>query len=88
MDPKAHWERVYGTRATDSVSWYQPHADRSLRLIEQAGIGPEAALIDVGGGASTLVDDLLARGFRDLTVLDLSEAALVAHASRQHIEEE
>lgn len=82
MDPKAHWERVYGTRATDSVSWYQPHADRSLRLIEQAGIGPEAALIDVGGGASTLVDDLLARGFRDLTVLDLSEAALQAARKR------
>ncbi len=82
MDPKAHWERLYGTRAADSVSWYQPHADRSLRLIEQAGIGPDAALIDVGGGASTLVDDLLARGFRDLTVLDLSEAALQAARER------
>ncbi len=82
MDPKDHWERVYGTRPTDSVSWYQPHADRSLRLIEQAGIGVEAAIIDVGGGASTLVDGLLARGFRNITVLDLSDAALQAARQR------
>ena len=82
MDPKDHWERVYGTQSADAVSWYQPHADRSLRLIEQAGIGVEAAIIDVGGGASTLVDGLLARGFRNITVLDLSDVALQAARQR------
>lgn len=78
MPSKDHWERVYSTKATDAVSWYQPHADLSLRLIEAAGLPRRAAIIDVGGGASTLVDDLLARGRYDVTVLDLSAAALEA----------
>ena len=76
MPDKAHWENVYGTRATDSVSWFQPHAERSLRLIQATGVEPDAAIIDVGGGASTLVDDLVAEGYRHLSVLDLSAAAL------------
>ncbi len=75
---KAHWEGVYARRAPDSMSWFQPHAEPSLDLIERAGSARDAAIIDVGGGASTLVDDLLARGYRDLTVLDLSAAALAA----------
>ena len=76
MDASEHWDHVYTHKRSDAVSWYQPHAERSLQLIEQAGIAQGAAIIDIGGGTSTLVDDLLARGFANLTVLDLSHAAL------------
>jgi SAM-dependent methyltransferase len=76
MDRKAHWENVYGTKAPDAVSWYRPHLETSLALIERAAVEHSAAIIDVGGGASTLVDDLLARGYKYLTVLDISQAAL------------
>lgn len=82
MPSKDHWERVYSTKATDAVSWYQPQADFSLRLIEAAGLPRGAAIIDVGGGASTLVDDLLALGRYDINVLDLSAAALEAAKAR------
>jgi ubiquinone/menaquinone biosynthesis C-methylase UbiE len=80
---KQHWETVYTTKATDEVSWFQPHADLSLDLIRAAAVNTDAGIIDVGGGASTLVDDLLAEGYRDLTVLDLSAAAL--HAARRRL---
>ncbi|WP_283742800.1 class I SAM-dependent methyltransferase [Sideroxydans sp. CL21] len=80
---KEHWETVYTTKATDEVSWFQPHAQLSLDLIKAATANKDAGIIDVGGGASTLVDDLLAEGYRDLTVLDLSAAAL--HAARQRL---
>lgn len=76
MRSKDHWENVYTTKPTDSVSWFQEHADLSLDLIRSTGVGKDAGIIDVGGGASTLVDDLLADGYSDLSVLDLSEAAL------------
>lgn len=76
MQSKAHWEQVYSTKATDAVSWYQEHADHSLGLIETTGVSRTAPIIDVGGGASTLVDDLLEKGYRNITVLDLSAAAL------------
>ncbi len=79
---KHHWEDVYARKAPDSVSWFQPHAQHSLDLIARAGLGRDAAIIDVGGGASTLVDDLLARGHTDLSVLDLSAAALHAAQAR------
>ncbi|WP_294765939.1 class I SAM-dependent methyltransferase [uncultured Rhodoferax sp.] len=82
-DSKQHWEQVYGSKASDAVSWYQPHAEQSLRLIDAIGLGPRARVIDVGGGASTLVDDLLARGYQDVTVLDLSAAALAVARARQ-----
>ncbi|KZC15709.1 methyltransferase [Rhodanobacter sp. FW510-R12] len=71
-----HWETVYRTKAPDAVSWYRPHLDTSLALIERAAPDRGAAVLDVGGGASTLVDDLLARGYRDLGVLDISAEAL------------
>lgn len=73
---RSHWEKVYTTKAETEVSWYQPHSQRSLELISAAAPDPVAEIVDIGGGASRLVDDLLARGYTDLTVLDLSEAAL------------
>lgn len=81
-DRTAHWENVYATRNTHEVSWYQIRPDTSLRLIEKLGIGPDDAVIDIGGGASNLVDNLLAQGYRDLTVLDISAAALAAVQAR------
>jgi SAM-dependent methyltransferase len=72
-----HWENVYSTKSPDQVSWFRPHLERSLDLIERSIRNDRSAsIIDVGGGASTLVDDLLERGFRNLTVLDISQAAL------------
>ena len=82
MHSKDHWETVYSTKASDAVSWFQPHADFSVGLIKATGAGLDASIIDVGGGASTLVDDLLANGYTDLTVLDLSASALAAARNR------
>ena len=82
MDSKSHWETVYSTKRSDSVSWFQEHAEESLRLIAATRLGSAAAIIDVGGGASTLVDDLLAAGFADISVLDLSAAAMAAARQR------
>jgi SAM-dependent methyltransferase len=82
MQAKEHWERVYQTKPTTQVSWFQEKAERSLRLIRETGVGPDAAILDVGGGASVLVDDLLAAGYRNVTVLDLSAAALEAARKR------
>lgn len=82
MQAKEHWERVYANKAATEVSWFQPHAERSLRLIRDAGVPPTARIIDVGGGASTLVDDLLDSGYRDITVLDLSANALAVARAR------
>lgn len=77
-----HWERIFRTKRIDEVSWYRPHLETSLELIRQAGAPSDAPIIDVGGGASTLIDDLLAEGYSDLTLLDLSEAALDAVRTR------
>jgi ubiquinone/menaquinone biosynthesis C-methylase UbiE len=82
MEHKSHWEEVYAAKPATSVSWYQEHADCSLSLLGNTGISKSAAIIDVGGGASTLVDDLLAEGYSDVTVLDLSAAALSAAKKR------
>src|SRR5574342_1045023 len=76
MSTKTHWEHLYEKKAPTGVSWYQEHARQSLQLIHQAGIRKTAPIIDVGGGASTLVDDLLAEGFENITVLDVSAHAL------------
>ena len=76
MGDKQHWETVYETKPPDTVSWYSPHLETSLTLIERAAPGHGAAILDVGGGASTLVDDLSGRGYRDVSVLDISAAAL------------
>jgi SAM-dependent methyltransferase len=76
VDPKAHWERIYRTKTPDQMSWFEPEADVSLSLIREASPDRNAAIIDVGAGSSTLVDGLLDSGYHDITVLDLSGAAL------------
>jgi SAM-dependent methyltransferase len=81
-DRQAHWEKVYQTKAADSVSWYRQHLDVSLELLEQGGLSRTSQLIDIGGGASTLVDDLLERGMKGVTVLDISAAALAVPQAR------
>lgn len=82
MNDIQHWQGVYGSKPADGVSWYRPHLETSLRLLSQAGLQPASRVIDVGGGASTLVDDLLARGVSRITVLDLSETALAISRRR------
>jgi 2-polyprenyl-3-methyl-5-hydroxy-6-metoxy-1,4-benzoquinol methylase len=76
MDVKTHWEKVYKTKAPDTVSWYRPHLETSLALIGRTGSSLSSSIIDVGGGESTLADDLVARGYQDVTVLDISETAV------------
>ena len=76
MDAKPHWENIYSTKAPDAVSWYRPHLETSLELIQTVAPARSTPIIDVGGGESTLVDDLLARGYENLTVLDVSSAAI------------
>ncbi len=72
----AHWETLYGKKKPDQVSWYREHLERSLAFVDQAQLSPSSSIIDVGGGASTFVDDLLGRGHTELTVLDLSSQAI------------
>lgn len=82
---EAHWNSVYQTKADTAVSWYEETPGLSLALIRAAGVGPDAVVIDVGGGASRLVDTLLAEGQRAVTVLDLSaEALALARARNQN----
>ncbi|MCU1260172.1 MAG: Methyltransferase type 12 [Bryobacterales bacterium] len=76
MDTQAHWERVFGAKAPDEVSWFRPHLETSLCLIELVAGDSSSRVIDVGGGESTLVDDLVARGYRNITVLDISSVAI------------
>lgn len=75
-DVDQHWDGVYGRRATTEVSWYEADPSLSLALIDATGVTPSAPVIDIGGGASLLVDRLLDRGYTDLTVLDISNEAL------------
>jgi ubiquinone/menaquinone biosynthesis C-methylase UbiE len=82
MSNRRHWETVYHTKGSNAVSWYAPHLDTSVHFIEATGVGRDAQIIDVGGGASTLVDDLLARGYHNLTVVDLAESALAVTRQR------
>lgn len=82
MDVQAHWEKIYSQKAADEVSWYRPHLETSLALIAQAAASPSASIIDVGGGESTLVDDLLARGYANITVLDISQTAIDGNKKR------
>lgn len=75
-DKKAHWEAVYTNKQVHEVSWYQPVPETSLRLLEEAQLPKDARIIDVGGGDSFFADHLLALGYTDITVVDISEKAL------------
>jgi SAM-dependent methyltransferase len=75
-DSKQHWETIYGSKSHKEVSWYADHIETTPEWIKTLGLPAGAALIDIGGGASTWVDDMLDQGFQDLTVLDISRAAL------------
>jgi SAM-dependent methyltransferase len=81
-DRRAHWDGVYGRLAVDEVSWYQERPASSLRLVARTGKGAAATVIDVGGGASRLVDALLDAGFAQVGVLDVSETALAGARQR------
>ena len=76
MSRQTHWEKIYAEKAPDAVSWYRPHLETSLALIESVAPQHDTSIIDVGGGESTLVDDLLARGYQNLSVLDISKTAI------------
>jgi SAM-dependent methyltransferase len=82
MDARSHWEEVYATKKPEQVSWFRPHLERSLELIERAAPGREASILDVGAGQSTLVDDLLALGYGSITALEISRTALDALKER------
>jgi SAM-dependent methyltransferase len=82
MQTKEHWENVYSSKQAEEVSWFQPRAAMSLQIIRDNLVPADARIVDVGGGASTLVDDLLASGYTDVTVLDLSGVALQKARSR------
>ncbi|MDZ4771066.1 MAG: class I SAM-dependent methyltransferase [Chloroflexota bacterium] len=84
MDTKAHWSQVYRTKAADDVSWYQTHPELSLAFIQATQVALNASIIDVGAGASTLVDDLLEAGYTDITLLDIAQEALEVARTRVH----
>lgn len=75
-DAVAHWDGVYDARADDEMSWFQASPERSLALIREAAPDRSAGIVDIGAGTSTLIDTLLADGYRDLTALDISAAAM------------
>jgi ubiquinone/menaquinone biosynthesis C-methylase UbiE len=79
---QAHWEKVYTAKGENEVSWFQQSPAPSFELIAQAGATQASAIIDIGGGAARLVDHLVEQGFEDVTVLDLSDAALEAARRR------
>jgi len=81
-DRQVHWENVYATKDENAVSWFQETPDISLDFVRATGVSASASIIDIGGGASRLVDALLDKGFKTITVLDLSEKALAKSKAR------
>ena len=82
MGTESHWEKIYAEKDAKAVSWFRPHLETSLEIIGRLAPGRETSIIDVGGGESTLVDDLLVRGYENLTVLDISQTAIDANKKR------
>ncbi|MDH3376244.1 MAG: class I SAM-dependent methyltransferase [Gammaproteobacteria bacterium] len=76
MNEAEHWEEIYSTKSVNQVGWYTPHLETSMKWITRLNLAADDPIIDVGGGASTLIDDLLQLGHRKLTYLDLSESAI------------
>jgi 2-polyprenyl-3-methyl-5-hydroxy-6-metoxy-1,4-benzoquinol methylase len=81
-DRQTHWEQVYRTKSENEVSWFQTHPATSLQLVAATGADRSSAVIDVGGGASRLVDALVMEGYLSITVLDVSQAALATAKKR------
>ena len=82
IEQKSHWDQVYATKAVDAVSWFESRAADSLCFLQKTGVNLMAAIIDIGGGASNFVDDLLALGYHNVTVLDIAEQALLTTKTR------
>lgn len=82
MDPESHWQNIYAEKSPNSVSWFCAHDTPSLAILDTLQLTCTDPIIDIGGGSSTFVDDLLQRGFRDITVLDISATALDAARAR------
>jgi hypothetical protein len=82
VERQAHWESVYATKGEREVSWFEESPTISLNLIRSTGVSTSASIIDIGGGASRLVDALMDEGFETVTVLDLSETALATASAR------
>src|ERR1700682_770766 len=82
LSRRNHWESVYATKGENQLSWFQEAPEPSLQLIGLAGATRSSGIIDIGGGASRLVDCLVSPGYQDVTVLDLSAAALASARSR------
>ena len=76
MELNTYWDRIYNTKASNAVSWYRPHLETSLELIRRVASERTASIIDVGGGESTLVDDLVSHGYVNPTVFDISSVAI------------
>lgn len=82
MNTQAHWEKVYSTKRPTETSWFRPHLEASSSWIDRVAPDRSASILDVGGGESTLVDDLVARGFSNIAVLDISQTA-IQHAKQR-----
>ena len=88
MNQKRHWEEVYTNKPADRLGWYEPHLLTSLKWIKELGLARDAGIIDIGGGASTLIDDLLQDNHTAVTVLDISGKALSVARARLGIKSE
>jgi len=82
MNRRKHWEEIYSTKPTEKLGWYEPDLQTSLTWINDLELLRDAEIIDIGGGASTLVDDLLGKGFKSITVLDISKSSLSSVKAR------
>lgn len=82
MNKREHWEQVYTTKQPERLGWFKPRLETSLAWIRELDLALDAPIIDVGVGVSSLVDDLLADGYRSITVLDISDTALASLKSR------
>ncbi len=82
MSTVDHWQKIYSARPAEKLGWYKPHIQIPLRWIEKLDLASDAPIIDVGGGTSTLVDNLIEMGYRSNTVLDISKHALSSARAR------
>ena len=88
MNQQDHWDKIYQTKDSASVSWYAPSLETSLQLIQQLAPNPDAAILDIGSGAATLADDLLAAGYANVSLLDIAAHALAITQQRLGVKAE